>query len=287
MTRKEMRIGILKIGCIASSSYIDMILDERADRNIVTRSWSSGAKMDKDSADEITEMLLRYAPDLAIVVSPNASLPGPSKAREKLEGAAIPFISISDGPSQKAFFQKGQDGKKKVVAADNEGFIVVPSDPMIGARREFLDSTEMVLFNADVLKVLSICGVIRALHCMIDGLIKQVANGTALEMPRLVLDTDIAIEHAHFANPHAQGKAIAALKIIEESASVTSEACFKEQDPSRYIVLAAAGHEMVRAAARLADEVRELEKGADSVHRSPHSKDGLILTKSKLGEKPK
>jgi len=43
---------------------------------------------------------------------------------------------------------------------------------------------------------------------------------------------------------------------------------------------------MIKTAAKLADEARELEKATDSVYRSPHSRAGLILSKRKLIEKP-
>ena len=44
--------------------------------------------------------------------------------------------------------------------------------------------------------------------------------------------------------------------------------------------------EMMRAAARLADEARELEKSEDTLVRTPHSSAGARLMKSRLGEKP-
>jgi len=50
--------------------------------------------------------------------------------------------------------------------------------------------------------------------------------------------------------------------------------------------MVAAGHEMMRAAARLADEARELEKGADSVLRTPHAASGEARRKTRLSEKP-
>lgn len=40
------------------------------------------------------------------------------------------------------------------------------------------------------------------------------------------------------------------------------------------------------AAARLADEARELEKAGDTVSRKPHARSGEILIKKKLLEKP-
>ena len=41
-----------------------------------------------------------------------------------------------------------------------------------------------------------------------------------------------------------------------------------------FIPLVAAAHEMAASAAALADEAREIEKGNDSVLRTPHMKEG-------------
>ena len=49
----------------------------------------------------------------------------------------------------------------------------------------------------------------------------------------------------------------------------------------------ASAHEAVRTAALLADEAREIEKGSDSVLRTPHSKKGTIRKKRSLMDKPK
>jgi len=43
---------------------------------------------------------------------------------------------------------------------------------------------------------------------------------------------------------------------------------------------------MMRAAAVLCDEAREVEKAADGVVRKPHKKDGTIVSKTKLISKP-
>ena len=51
--------------------------------------------------------------------------------------------------------------------------------------------------------------------------------------------------------------------------------------------LLAAAHEMMRAAGRLADEARELEKGGDKVMRKPHFNDGTLGEKRNLIEKPR
>jgi methylenetetrahydromethanopterin dehydrogenase len=43
---------------------------------------------------------------------------------------------------------------------------------------------------------------------------------------------------------------------------------------------------MMRIAAALCDEARELEKACDGVVRKPHKKDGVIVSKTKLISKP-
>jgi methylenetetrahydromethanopterin dehydrogenase len=67
---------------------------------------------------------------------------------------------------------------------------------------------------------------------------------------------------------------------------LTTEACFKVQDSNVYVPMVAEAHEMMRAAARLADEAREIEKSNDTVFRKPHYKDGASGTKKALMEKP-
>ena len=54
----------------------------------------------------------------------------------------------------------------------------------------------------------------------------------------------------------------------------------------RYVQMVAAGHEMMRSAARLADEARELEKSNDSLLRTPHAASGEARRKVRLDAKP-
>jgi len=282
------KLAVVKIGCIATSPLLDLIFDERAEReDLEIRVFSSGAKMDLDSCMTVMDSLRNYEPHLALLVSPNASLEGPTKVRTNLLKTSVPVISISDAPSKKAWQKKEDRGKKILVAQEGEGFIIIPSDSMIGARAEFLDSSEMVLFNSDVLKVLSICGVIRAIQTIVGKSIDQIKSGKNLELPAITITADIAMEYANFTNPYAGAKAFAALKIAESVASVTSKACFKVKEPEDYIPMVAAGHEMMRAAAILSDEARELEKATDTVYRTPHGSDGKIKSKRKLKDKPK
>ncbi|MEM0332753.1 MAG: F420-dependent methylenetetrahydromethanopterin dehydrogenase, partial [Archaeoglobaceae archaeon] len=86
--------------------------------------------------------------------------------------------------------------------------------------------------------------------------------------------------------PYAKAKAMAAYYIAEKVADVDVKGCFMEKDPEKYIPLVASAHEMMRTAAILADEAREIEKYNDTVYRSPHARTGEILKKFKLMEKP-
>lgn len=281
------RIGVLKFGCIGAAPLLDLILDERADRkDIEVRAFSSGAKLDENSCVGPTRSIIDYSPHLVLSVSPNAALPGPTKSRTLLAEARLPTITVSDGPGKKAFSKKDKDGKKVKVTTRGQGFIILPVDSMIGARREFLDPTEMAIFNADIIKVLSITGVIRLLQNEIGNVIAQIKEGKTPEMPELVVTADIAIEHAGFANSNGRAKAYAAFKITEAVSTLTTKACFVAKDASIYIPMVAAGHEMLRAAASLADEAREIEKQNDTVLRTPHSSKGKMLRKTRLLDKP-
>jgi methylenetetrahydromethanopterin dehydrogenase len=264
------------------------MFDERAERkDINVRAFTSGAKMDEESSAGPAEAVIAWAPHLVLVVSPNAALPGPTKVREMLAEAKLPTIAISDGPAAKAFYKKNEEGKKKPVVLENQGFIVIPSDSMIGAKKEFLDPTEMSLFNADAIKVLSITGVFRAIQNELDKVVSALQAGETPELPKLKLTAEKAVKCGYFKNPYAKAKAIAALTIAEAVADITSKGCFKTKEAEKYIPLVAAGHEMMRVAANLSDEIRELEKAGDAVLRNPHVSKGLVKTKTGLMDKPK
>ncbi|TFG34302.1 F420-dependent methylenetetrahydromethanopterin dehydrogenase [Candidatus Thorarchaeota archaeon] len=282
------KLAVVKIGCIASSPLLDLIFDERAEcKDLEIRTFGSGAKMDVDTCRTLMEYVIEYTPNLTLLVSPNASLKGPSTARGILQETDNYFLSISDAPARKAWYMKDENGKELIQVSKREGFIIVYSDPMIGARAEFLDPTEMVLFNSDALKVLAIGGVIRAIQNEVGKVISDIKKGNQPNLPKVILDAEDAVEYANFQNPYAKAKALASLKITESVAGVTSKACFRSKNAEDYIPLAASGHEMMRVAANLADEAREIEKAQDSVHRSPHGSDGRIKSKMRLMDKPK
>lgn len=287
MAHETIRLGVLKLGCIGAAPLLDLLLDERADReDLHVRAFTSGAKLDAASCAPPTADLIACAPDLVLLVSPNAALAGPAASRQAIAAAKLPLVTISDGPSKKAFFRKSEEGKQVENVPPGQGFIILPADAMIGARREFLDPSEMALFNSDVIKVLATTGVLRLIQQEIDRIIGALKAGTAPAYPRLTVTPDVALAAGAFGNPYAAAKAHAALVLAEATAAVTADGCFKEQDPARYITLVAAGHEMMRAAARLADEARELEKAGDTLARTPHAANGEPRRKTALRAKP-
>ncbi|NHI89934.1 MAG: F420-dependent methylenetetrahydromethanopterin dehydrogenase [Candidatus Thorarchaeota archaeon] len=288
MSVTTINVGVVKLGAIASAPLLDLILDERAERDdINVRAFTSGAKMDEESSTGPVKSVIAWAPHFVLVVSPNAALPGPTKVREMLAKAKLPTITISDGPAEKAFYKKDDQGKKHVDVLEGQGFIVIPADSMIGAKKEFLDPTEMSLFNSDAIKVLSITGVVRAIQHELDTVITALQEGKTPEMPKVKLTVEKIVNCGYFKNPYAKAKAIAALTISEAVADITARGCFKTKEAENYIPLVAAGHEMMRVAGKLADEVRELEKTEDSVLRNPHVSKGRVKTKTALMEKPK
>ncbi len=273
-----LKVGFLKLGCIGSALLLEFMLDERAERqDIEVRVVGAGAKLGVDQAEDVANRLLEFKPQFVVVTSPNATLPGPKKAREIIKGAGVPTIVVSDSPGKKAAQELEQQGF---------GYIIIEADSMIGARREFLDPPEMVLFNLDVTKVLAVTGALNLLTSEVDRVIDAVKKGVTVTLPRLVVDKEKAMKAASFSNPYSASKGIAAYEIARRVADMTTEACFVMKEWERYTQLASAGHEMMRQAARLADEARELEKSQDAVSRTPHYDDGSILQKKRLIEKP-
>uniref|UniRef100_A0A7C5XLQ0 F420-dependent methylenetetrahydromethanopterin dehydrogenase n=1 Tax=Ignisphaera aggregans TaxID=334771 RepID=A0A7C5XLQ0_9CREN len=274
------KVCILKLGCIGSAPLLEYLLDERADRgDIEIRVISTGAKMyDEKYGLELAEKGLKEDCDIYIVVSPNATTPGPTKAREALREKGKHVIVISDAPTSKIV---------KDLDAKGFGYIIVLADSMIGARREFLDPIEMALFNSDLIRVLSVTGVYRLLQLEIDNVINQIKKGVeSIQLPKIVVDKETIVKYAEFRNPYAKVKAMAAYEIARHVADLTVEGCFRIKEAERYIPIVAAAHEMMRYAALLADEAREIEKYGDTVVRTPHSVRGEVLYKEKIMEKP-
>lgn len=272
------KVGMVKIGNIGSAVMAEFLLDERAEReDIDVRIVSSGSKMGTEQAMDVAKKVLEFKPDFVIATSPNAALPGPAKVRELMKEAGMPTVVISDAPAKKAVKQIEELGM---------GYIIVEADAMIGARREFLDPTEMSIFNADVIKVLAITGAYNIVYNEIDKMIEAVKKGEALTLPRLVIDKEKAVNASNIRNPYARAKAMAAYEVARRVADLTVEGCFVVKEWERYTSLVAAAHELMSTASMLADEARSIEKANDTVVRTPHYDDGSVLFKTKLIEKP-
>jgi methylenetetrahydromethanopterin dehydrogenase len=271
------RVGVVKLGNLGTSRYIDLILDERADRDIYTRVVGTGTKLGEPDAEEAATKILDFKPQLAIVISPNGALPGPTKAREMIKAAGVPTIMISDAPAAKV---------KDDLKAKGFGFFIVKCDSMIGARRQFLDPTEMVLFNADLQKVLADTGVVRLLQKELDRVVAEIASGATPNLPQIVVDSNKALAESGYKNPYARAKAFAAFAAAEKVGDIDVLGCFVQKEMEQYVITVASAHELLRAAAILCDEAREIEKSGDSVYRTPHAGDGKILSKYTLVSKP-
>jgi len=271
---EKVKIGVFKCGNIGASPLFELLLDELAEReDIKVRTLTTGSKMGVEDIEEALPKIFEFNPNLIIFISPNVSIPGPAKAREILSNRGIPSVIISDGAAKRV---------KNKLEEQGLGYIIILGDPMIGARREFLDPIEMAIFNSNIIKVLAITGVFRILHQEIDRLITALKEGLTITLPRFVVDTDSIRDNSDFQNPYAKAKAMAAYEMAKRVAEIDQKACFVEKEKEKYIPLVACAHEIAQVAARLAEEAREIEKYGDTLVRKPHSKRGKPLTKTKL-----
>ncbi|MBD3173297.1 F420-dependent methylenetetrahydromethanopterin dehydrogenase [Candidatus Bathyarchaeota archaeon] len=267
-------VTFVKIGYIGTTTLIEALLDERSSRTDLTmRVISSGVKMDVPEAETVSKMAAAIDSDLYVVITPNAALKGPKKAREVLKSTGKPVIAISDEPSRKSL---------KKVPEEGMGYIVIYGDPMIGATTAFLDPVEMAIFNSDVLKVLSVTGIFRLIQQELDRVIDEIKEGKKPTLPELVITKKKALAASDIQNPYAYGKAMAAFEMSRKVASLTTEALYKTKDRDETIHKVTAAHELIREAAKLADEAREIEKANDSVVRIAHYKSGERRRKTEL-----
>ncbi len=275
---KILKIGILKNGTIGSSLLLAFLMDERAEATrINVYEITSGAKMHPpEMCTETMKDLLKWEPELILMSSPNAALKGPKEARDVAKEAEIPTIIISDAPAKKAVEEIQEKGM---------GYILVNCDCMIGARRPFLDPIEMSCFNADLLKVLAITGALQVIAEELNKVILDMLEGKTPILPQIIIDAITAIKAAKFSNPYAEAKAIAAFELSASVSIITGKACFVLKERSEYMPLLATAHEMMRTAALMCDEAREIEKYNDSVLRRPHHTKQHFLTKRGLHEK--
>jgi methylenetetrahydromethanopterin dehydrogenase len=268
------KIGIFKCGNIGTSPLLELLLDELADRkDIKVRTVTTGSKMGLEDVEEALPKMPEFNSDLYVVISPNTALPGPAKARETFAKSGKPGIVITDAPGKRV---------KADIEKQGLGYIIITGDPLIGARKEFLDPTEMAVFNSNISKVLAITGVYRIVQTEIDQAIYAIGTGQAIPLPKIVIDISFIRDNSVLSNPYAKAKAMAAYGLTEKVADINALACFVEKESQKYIPLVASAHEIAQAAARLAEEAREIEKYNDSVTRKPHAKDGRLKNKTKL-----
>jgi methylenetetrahydromethanopterin dehydrogenase len=272
------KIGIFKCGNIGTSPLLELLLDELADRrDIKVRTVTTGSKMALEDVEEALPKMMEFNPDLFVVISPNTALPGPAKARETFAGSGKPGIVITDAPGKRV---------KADIEKQGLGYIIITGDPLIGARKEFLDPTEMAIFNSNISKVLAATGVYRIVEQEIDSVIYAIEAGQQPTLPKRVIGISTIRDNSVFSNPYARAKAMAAYGLTEKVAEINALACFVEKENEKYIPLVASAHEVAQAAARLAEEAREIEKYNDSVMREPHGKSGRLKSKTKLMLQP-
>jgi methylenetetrahydromethanopterin dehydrogenase len=275
---KVKKVGILKFGNIASSVMLDMLLDERADRDdIEVKTISSGAKLTSKSIKSAYEIFSKQTFDLSIIATPNASLKAPLGIIQELAKNVKHVIVLTDVVKKETI---------ELLKESKIGYLIVKPDAMIGARREFLDPVEMAIFNSDLIKVLAIGGVFNILYQEIDRVLNQITQKKEVKLPYMTITPKKAVKYANFDNPYAAAKAQAALEIAQAAAKVNTDGCFKINKRLEYIPQVATGHEMIQAAAALAEAAREIEKSNNKVQRKPHHYKGEIQKKRLLKEKP-
>ena len=276
---EKIRIGVFKCGNIGTAPVLELLLDELADRKDITvRTVTTGSKMDVEAIEDALEKIFAFTPDIMLFVSPNTSAPGPTKVREVLSKKKVPAVVFTDGPGKRVKTEMEEQGL---------GYAIITGDPLIGARKEFLDPIEMAIFNSNVIKILASTGIFRQVFQEIDKLIYTLKAGSKLSLPKLVIDTDSIRDSLNFKNPYAKAKAMAAYEMLKKVAEINVKACFVEKDKEKYIPLVVCAHEIVQASANLAEEAREIEKYTDTLLRTPHAKDGRLKTKDKLMLPPK
>ena len=214
----KVTIGVFKCGNVGTAPIFELLLDELAQRKDITvRTVTSGAKMTLEEVKDALPKIFEFDLDLLVLISPNPSVPGPAAARSMALEKGVYTVVMSDAVAKRMTKELEQQGV---------GFIVVLGDPLIGARRQFLDPVEMALFNSNIIKVLAVTGVFRLIHQEIDRVIAVLKEGLAVRLPRLVIDTETIRDNSDFANPYAKAKAMAAYQIASKIPEINTKACF-------------------------------------------------------------
>jgi methylenetetrahydromethanopterin dehydrogenase len=282
------KITFVKIGNITLTTLVDIMLDERASRtDIEATVISSSTKMKPEAAERLFPLIDQVETDLIVMVSPNANDKGPQSVIDKYK-EKYPVIVVSDAADKEMRAKWKEEGV---------GYIIAPFDPMIGAKLDFLDPTEMCLFNGYIITAemclfngyiitaFSATGVFAFITKILDDVIDQLKEGKKPELPKNYLSSIGVVSSYPFTNEYSRPKAMAALNILSDAGKLNVNGCFIEKDPERQLIKVAAAHEMVRQASFLADEVRELEKAINHLVRTPHNKEGKVLHKAHFFDK--
>jgi len=271
-----LKVVFAKIGMIGITPMIEGLIDERAVRtDIVTRSVYSGCKMEPSDAKEVMEAALALKPHLLIFVAPYLQGEGPLAGVEMLCGSGMPSCVVSNTATKEVLSKLEQN---------NIGYIIVDADPMIGAKKEFLDPVEMCLFNSDIIRVLALTGVYRAVQVEVDKMIEALKQGRRPQPPKLILDKEKALAYAGYHSPYAATKAMVAYEASKLVAELSTRGCYAIKDLGRALHYVSASHEVMRVAASIADEAREMEKKIDAVERLIHIYDGSVIRRVRLLE---
>jgi len=271
-----LKIVFAKIGMIGITPMIEGLFDERAVRkDIVIRSVYSGCKMEPSDAKEVLEAALALKPQLLIFVTPYLQGEGPLAGVEMLCGSGVPSCVVSNTATKEVLSKLEENGI---------GYIIVDADPMIGAKKEFLDPVEMCLFNSDIIRVLALTGVYRAIQIEVDKMIDALKQGLKPQPPKLILDKEKALAYAGYHNPYAAAMAMAAYEACRLVAELSTRGCYAIKDLGRALHYVTASHEVMRVAARMVDEAREMEKKNDTVERLIHISDGSVIKRVRLLE---
>ena len=271
-----LKIVFAKIGMIGITPMIEGLFDERAVRkDIVIRSVYSGCRMEPSDAKEVLETALALKPQLLIFVTPYLQGEGPMAGVEMLCGSGVPSCVVSNTATKEVLNK---------LEENNIGYIIVDADPMIGAKKEFLDPVEMCLFNSDIIRVLALTGVYRAIQIEVDKMMEALKQGLKPQPPKLILDKAKALAYAGYHNPYAAAKAMAAYEACRLVAELSTRGCYAVKEIGRALHYVSASHEVMRLAARMVDEAREMEKKNDTVERLIHISDGSVIRRVRLLE---
>ena len=270
------KITFVKIGNITLTTLIDIMLDERASRtDIDVTVLSSSTKMKPEAAERLFPLIDQVETDLMVMISPNANDKGPQAVIEKYK-EKYPLIVVSDG-ADKELREKWKE--------EGVGYIICSFDPMIGAKLDYLDPTEMCLFNGYIITAFSACGVFSYITNLLDDVINQLKAGVKPDLPIKNMSSIGVVTSIPFSNEYAKAKAMAALNILSEAGKLNVNGCFVEKDSEKALTKVAAAHELVRQAGLLADEVREMEKTTGHLVKTPHNKEGKVLHKTHFFDK--